>query len=595
MKALFSKLKPKDPGNEDETAKRSTSSLSSRRLATEFNGLSRTTSVRVPQQRQNSVSYRSSVQQSASGVESHTTRTLSRISFHTRGASSTDRSPSSSITESRSRRQTPNDKSKQQNSGGEDSPVQIPRCRGPGAKRSSLAEYPKPLPKPPTSDVDDAFGGAHQSGKTSRSLNYWRLKKTGKLGSTEKTPCVQQSTSTSFFQHGSSGYLMYKAGAESRPPSVAMSPSTSSQITLSSEENKEYCKSRQSWTGMTEVDLVANLSLQERTRQEVLFEIVSSEERCVDLIITTRMNESDTLVRRYVLDLIKMKETFIDKLIQVETEEAPEVLAEALLPTQSRHSDSSTSVGSPSTENPMPCANRSLSATSTYDEDASRLPIAARFSTGRSTPSVRDLSFGNDQDPVLESVRIFSDTRGSPPHRRADLQEDGIDPDATVRIKRAYHFLSRRRSEEERDDVNRMIPCHNPGSSPSRHLSDQALSTVTHPYGCLAHRRPILDPSYRSPHLHRQNSTSPPAAASRLAFSIRKRISSASFSSDLGGNRAALPEDFRIVLQVIGEKLLKGHVALSDALRKRYNEQYPLVRGLADVFIEHVSSFQSQP
>ena len=75
---------------------------------------------------------------------------------------------------------------------------------------------------------------------------------------------------------------MYKAGAESRPASVAMSSDTSPRISLLSDDVKEYCKSRQSWTGMTEVDLVANLSLQERTRQEVLFEIVSSEERCVD-------------------------------------------------------------------------------------------------------------------------------------------------------------------------------------------------------------------------------------------------------------------------------------------------------------------------
>ena len=34
-----------------------------------------------------------------------------------------------------------------------------------------------------------------------------------------------------------------------------------------------------SWSEHTEVDLVANLGSRERTRQEVLFEIVSSEER----------------------------------------------------------------------------------------------------------------------------------------------------------------------------------------------------------------------------------------------------------------------------------------------------------------------------
>lgn len=36
-----------------------------------------------------------------------------------------------------------------------------------------------------------------------------------------------------------------------------------------------------SWSEMTDPDLVDNLGMQERARQEVLWEIVSSEERCV--------------------------------------------------------------------------------------------------------------------------------------------------------------------------------------------------------------------------------------------------------------------------------------------------------------------------
>ena len=38
----------------------------------------------------------------------------------------------------------------------------------------------------------------------------------------------------------------------------------------------------QSWSEVTEEDLVSNLGSRERTRQEVLFEIISSEERCVE-------------------------------------------------------------------------------------------------------------------------------------------------------------------------------------------------------------------------------------------------------------------------------------------------------------------------
>jgi hypothetical protein len=50
-----------------------------------------------------------------------------------------------------------------------------------------------------------------------------------------------------------------------------------------------------------------------------------------------------------------------------------------------------------------------------------------------------------------------------------------------------------------------------------------------------------------------------------------------------------LPEDLRICLQVIETGILDGHVKLADGLRKRYMEQYPLVRSLADVFVANVS------
>lgn len=50
-----------------------------------------------------------------------------------------------------------------------------------------------------------------------------------------------------------------------------------------------------------------------------------------------------------------------------------------------------------------------------------------------------------------------------------------------------------------------------------------------------------------------------------------------------------LPEDLRVCLEVIESGVLDGHMKLSDGLRKRYEEQYPLVRSLADVFVSNVS------
>lgn len=50
-----------------------------------------------------------------------------------------------------------------------------------------------------------------------------------------------------------------------------------------------------------------------------------------------------------------------------------------------------------------------------------------------------------------------------------------------------------------------------------------------------------------------------------------------------------LPEDLRVCLEVVESGVLDGHVRLSEGLRKRYEEQYPLVRSLADVFVTNVS------
>ena len=49
-----------------------------------------------------------------------------------------------------------------------------------------------------------------------------------------------------------------------------------------------------------------------------------------------------------------------------------------------------------------------------------------------------------------------------------------------------------------------------------------------------------------------------------------------------------LPDDLRQCLKVIEDSILDGHLKLSEGFRKRYDEQYPLVRSLADVFVANV-------
>ncbi|KAK4686191.1 hypothetical protein P7C73_g3945, partial [Tremellales sp. Uapishka_1] len=64
----------------------------------------------------------------------------------------------------------------------------------------------------------------------------------------------------------------------------------------------------------------------------------------------------------------------------------------------------------------------------------------------------------------------------------------------------------------------------------------------------------------------------------------QQRVSS---SSSLHSKSVDLPEDLEKVLTVLSNGILQGHLKLAAALRRRYENQYPLVRSLADVFISH--------
>ncbi|EIW66436.1 hypothetical protein TREMEDRAFT_16292, partial [Tremella mesenterica DSM 1558] len=70
---------------------------------------------------------------------------------------------------------------------------------------------------------------------------------------------------------------------------------------------------------------------------------------------------------------------------------------------------------------------------------------------------------------------------------------------------------------------------------------------------------------------------------SRVSYQSGKRSSS-------GGSvptNVKLPPDLEKVLTVLTGGILQGHLKLAAALRKRYDNQYPLVRSLADVFNSH--------
>jgi len=64
--------------------------------------------------------------------------------------------------------------------------------------------------------------------------------------------------------------------------------------------------------------------------------------------------------------------------------------------------------------------------------------------------------------------------------------------------------------------------------------------------------------------------------------------SAASSTASIQGRDVHLPEDLEKVLTVLAGGILEGHIKLAAALRRRYEDQYPLIRTLADVFTAHV-------
>lgn len=79
----------------------------------------------------------------------------------------------------------------------------------------------------------------------------------------------------------------------------------------------------------------------------------------------------------------------------------------------------------------------------------------------------------------------------------------------------------------------------------------------------------------------------PGPAPPRRQGSFTGSIRNSSAPSAIGAG-VDLPEELRKVLETIANGILPGHVKLAAALRRRYENQYPLVRSLADVFTAHV-------
>ncbi|KZV90404.1 Dbl homology domain-containing protein [Exidia glandulosa HHB12029] len=300
-----------------------------------------------------------------------------------------------------------------------------------------------------------------------------------------------------------------------------------------------------SWSELAEDDLVSNLGQRERTRQEVLWEIVASEER-------------------YIQDLAKLRELFIEPLLHPYNAASP-------------------------TLGPSPDPDDYFHREATPAESIEHLPIALRFLSPRSASGATDPASLQPPSTPPGPHPLRTETPVIPPAdgESLDTEED----EATARVEAAKHnhprspYGTAARAAQQRKKLSVPFPTRSHASLPPPPRNQPGIglglgaSTASLGRQNAADKRLLSDPA-------RQAATGSPA--SRVLRKLHKRIGGQVVDTANGGIPPhLLPEDLRRVLEVLEAGIIPGHQILSEGLRKRYEEQYPLVRSLADVFVSN--------
>ena len=267
---------------------------------------------------------------------------------------------------------------------------------------------------------------------------------------------------------------------------------------------------------------------------------------------------------RYVAELIKMKETFIVPLLH------PYATSPIASPAMLDYDD--------------------MSRLDTPTESLEHLPIASRFlspSGFRSdTPTAVDHgSRREDKDAVnMDSESLNSDFEDENDRLGKGFQESRRGGQGNLTSK---HNHPRSPYGTSRTGKNPSVPF------PSR--SHQSLPPPARPYANAASTQSLGRQSFMGSSTEKERdrdrdrkSTSTDTSARMMLRKSRKSLTKADIIVNGGVAPHQLPDDLRQCLEVIEDSIISGHVKLVEGLRKRYDEQYPLVRSLADVFVANV-------
>ncbi|KAG6850588.1 hypothetical protein H0H93_011256 [Arthromyces matolae] len=391
---------------------------------------------------------------------------------------------------------------------------------------------PPPSPPPLKTNVT-RFQATHGKEPRASISSASSSSKTDVAASSKNTTSVKATTTST---RTTSPYMQKQqldpsaASLRSGTPYSQMSASSGSRILAAT-----------SWSQVTEEDLVSNIGSRERTRQEVLFEIISSEER-------------------YVQELIKMKDTFIDPLLHPFSTPAPSSLPSASTPNLDMdyyRPDSPQESG----EHLPPIAARFMSPSPSGPPPS----VATSYTTRlKETPNIDGESYESEDDE--EADQRLNNRRGASPnadhprspYRGSAAKTYGRSGGTSVPFPSRSHFS---------------LP------PPPRNQ----MSSSTHSLG-----RGSTTVDKDRERQHSQDDTGPKSGMLR-----KFKKSSTTPATVLGGVLAPhqIPEDLRRCLEVVDSGVLDGHRRLSEALAKRYDDQFPLVRSLADVFVSNSDIF----
>ncbi|EPQ26165.1 uncharacterized protein PFL1_06373 [Pseudozyma flocculosa PF-1] len=335
-----------------------------------------------------------------------------------------------------------------------------------------------------------------------------------------------------------------------------------------------------SWSEMTQEELVHNLGPRERTRQEVLWEIVASEER-------------------YVAELEKVKELYIDALLHPDQFDPERLFGP---PTAPPSTTSPSDAVSPRIDTALvgPHSRREREPTTPSDSDpasglALDLPIAARFMSG-TAPSMRtdEDGTGSASGHGSSLYRIDSAAQAQADRHRAAGNRSPYSVGllnsvaATAAASSTSTPVQHRPADSRRNSLTGQGSAGRRGAqgASSRSSLAHGLGLGIGPGRASTARGTVAAAGATEPSSAARPKQSRGSAALSKVQKLRDR-SRAAGEGDPMVLAVPLPRSLKAVLESISEGLVESHALLSDTLKARYEEQWPLVRSLADVFMRY--------